>query len=182
MRYISIRQLARTPDYSSPYALVSYLVARDALRQIDLFNAIRSVIDDCVATGGFGDIVGIGRQGGLGIRVGKHDMDLANVRCFDGRAPKEQGCVNTLTLLPCTGDRLRERDPPNSGCSAVVAPKEKMLFLKQWASLFLDASTLNAMCVRRGLNGVYHAKGSPGGRAIYDVGLWNENQSPTDTA
>ncbi|KAI4107143.1 MAG: hypothetical protein L6R37_001844 [Teloschistes peruensis] len=177
MRYISIRQLARPPDYSSPYALVSYLVARDALRQIDLFNAIRSVIDDCVATGGFGDIVGIGKQGGLGIRVGKHDMDLANVRCFDGRAPKEQGCVNTLTLLPYTGDRLRfgrrglplvevplpqgfrERDPPNSGCSAVVAPKEKMLFLKQWASLFLDASTLNAMCVRRGLNGVYHAKG-----------------------
>ncbi|KAL8630703.1 hypothetical protein Q9189_003544 [Teloschistes chrysophthalmus] len=176
------------------------MVVRDALRQIDLVNAIRSIMDDCVAMGGFGDITGIGRQGGLGIRVGKHDMDLANVKCFDGRAPKEQGCVNTLTLLPCTMERLRfgrrglplvevplpqgfrERDPPNSGCSVVVAPKEKMLFLKQWASLFLDASTLNAMCVRRGLNGVYHAKHAPGGRALYDVGLWNENQSPTDTA
>ncbi|KAI4258532.1 MAG: hypothetical protein LQ352_001167 [Teloschistes flavicans] len=92
-------------------------------------------------------------------------MDLGNVECFDapGGAPKEQGCVNTLTLMPCTGDRLRfgrrglplaqvplpqgfrERPPPNTGCSAVVAPKEDQIFLKQWASILLDASTLNAI-------------------------------------
>lgn len=35
-------------------------IPRDSLPQIDLFNAIQSILDDCVAKGEYGDLGGIG--------------------------------------------------------------------------------------------------------------------------
>ena len=118
-----------------------------------------------------------GRSRRIWVYVFMH-INPQQVTCFPnpGAAFTEKGCLNTLSLLPLSatmqsfGPRgnsavevdvprtWKENDSPRSGCAVVLYTKDNVIVRSNWSGLWLRASAVNAMCVRRGLTGQYRLR------------------------
>ena len=93
-------------------------------------------------------------------------------------SPTETGCGDVLDTVPVSAERqifgpkynygvevvlpqvFREHKYPNPGCVIAVDPYGQQSMTASWLLVFAAANSVNAMCVRRGKEGLYVANGT----------------------